>query len=77
MKIKIMGKTNCPYCTKVVSYLQRAGEEFSYQSLKTEEQRDALKKMGITTVPAVFVNDVYLGGYDETVRYVGIPEEQL
>lgn len=77
MSIKIMGRPHCPYCTKVVNYLQLSGESFTYTSIKTEEQREQLKKLGITMVPAVFVNDVYLGGYDETVRYVGAPEEQL
>ena len=67
MKIEVYGTNNCPWCTKLIGLLEAEGIQHTYKVLVTEKDKDFLRDQGIGTVPAVFINDTYVGGHDDTV----------
>lgn len=70
MKIEVYGTSNCPWCTKLVGRLEAEGIQHTYKVLVTDKDKDFLRDQGIGTVPAVFVNDSYVGGHDDTITLI-------
>jgi glutaredoxin len=75
MNIEIYSKNNCIYCTKIKELFNFHGicyDELSLDDGHTKEEIQErvgdVKK--INTVPQVFVNGEYLGGYLETVEFI-------
>lgn len=68
-KIEIYTSRACPYCTRAKSLLaQKAG--LTYEELKVDENPalidDAIRRSGgRRTVPQIFINGEYAGGYDD------------
>lgn len=73
MKIEIYGFGNgCVYCDKAVDLLNDKGLEYTFKDIKTDmDLRNELQEVrGLDslkgqTVPQVFINDVYIGGYTD------------
>lgn len=75
MKIEVYSKDNCIYCTKIKDLLHFSGLEYEEKSLssgytKEEIQERVGSDKKINTVPQVFVDGEYLGGYLEVVEFI-------
>ncbi|MDO5708195.1 MAG: glutaredoxin 3 [Andreesenia angusta] len=68
-KIVIYTKNYCPYCKRAVAFLERNNLEFENVDVTNDEEllKPVSKKTGVTTVPQVFVDDEFIGGYDDMV----------
>ena len=68
-KIEIYTQYGCPYCVRAKALLNAKGAEFTEIDVTMDaalrRQMEA-RKPGARTVPQVFVNDVPLGGCDES-----------
>jgi len=58
----------CGYCTRVKMLLN--AREIEYREINVASDPDAFvdlaKRSGMMTLPQVFIDDVLVGGYDET-----------
>lgn len=64
--ITLYTKNYCPYCTKAKNLLSSIGA--SYEEIDVTTSPDIIielaKKSGMRTVPQIFVDDIFLGGFD-------------
>ena len=73
MKVLIYSKDDCPYCVKAKLLLQSNNinyeEKIVGKDLTSEEYRTIV---GSThkTVPGIFFDDKFIGGYDGLVEYI-------
>lgn len=68
MILDVYGKPNCPWCVKMIDFLENHGYDYSYIDISVREgAKEFLLSQEIKTVPAVFINGDYLGGYEKTV----------
>ena len=72
----VYSKENCMYCTRAKLLLDTKG--YDYEEIHAPSNIDALKeRINIATngtvipktVPQIFVDDHYIGGYTELVEY--------
>ena len=66
---KIYTQNNCGYCVAAKNLLDRKGEE--YEEIHLENNPDAknkLKQNGLRTVPQIWLDEEYIGGYVELER---------
>lgn len=82
MNIEIYSKNDCIYCTKIKDLLAFHNVKYTEKSLsqgftkeEIQERVGELKK--INTVPQIFVNGEYLGGYLETVEFIAFDKHLL
>jgi len=75
----IYGKTGCPNCVKVKQYLTEEGKRYDYSDCDRvlEIDREGFikvmkEKTGRDTIvfPLVFLNNEYIGGFNETILKV-------
>jgi glutaredoxin 3 len=69
-KIEVYSTAVCPYCVAAKNLLKSKGLEWSEVRIDTDPtQRDAMlaRSGGHRTVPQIFVNDQFVGGYDDLV----------
>ena len=66
--IKMYTSQFCPYCSNAESLLKSKGYEIS-EKIYVDQEPEVLSKMiemtGKRTVPQIFINDKYIGGFDE------------
>ncbi len=59
----------CPYCSSAKALLQAKGVEFNEINMHdlSNDERGALsqKTGGYRTVPQIFINDTFIGGFDQ------------
>ena len=67
---KIFGKTNGTYCIKSKNLLDRKGIEYEYVDISTDaEAYDFIvNQNGFRTVPQIWGNLTYIGGYEALVE---------
>lgn len=75
MKFEVYSKDNCIYCTKIKDLLNHHGLSYEEKSLsagftKEEIQERVGEDKKINTVPQVFVDGNYLGGYLDVVEFL-------
>ena len=66
---KIYTQNNCGYCVAAKNLLDRKGEK--YEEIHLEDNPDAknkLKQDGLRTVPQIWLDEEYIGGYVELER---------
>jgi len=66
---KIYTQNNCGYCVAAKNLLDRKGEK--YEEIHLENNPDAknkLKQDGLRTVPQIWLDEEYIGGYVELER---------
>ena len=70
--IKIIGKDGCPYCDKTKNLLDNHGIEYTYEKMNNKMDRiemyeELMEEYDciVDTVPVIFVNNKYIGGYKE------------
>ena len=65
----IIGKSFCPYTVNAVNALPNAQVIYLDQSRRGAVIHESLKqKFQQTSVPYIFVNDVFIGGYDDLLQ---------
>jgi len=72
MKAKVWSKTSCPYCTMALEELKKRGFEsdIKYIGQNGITKEDLLRVVpNAKTVPQIFIEDVYIGGYTELMKY--------
>jgi len=71
----IYGKDDCPFCAKSKEELSLRGIPFDYINL-TEIGKTAAEVTGrkeAKTVPQIYVEGKYVGGYDQLMAYLNQP----
>jgi glutaredoxin len=76
MKIEIYGREGCPFCDKAKGACASANLPFTYYTVGSEVTKEDIQKrvdalglhVTIATVPQIFVDDAYVGGYTELLR---------
>ena len=66
---KIYTQNNCGYCVAAKNLLDKKGEQ--YEEIHLEDNPDAknkLKQNGLRTVPQIWLDEEYIGGYVELER---------
>ena len=66
---KIYTQNNCSYCVAAKNLLDKKGEQ--YEEIHLEDNPDAknkLKQDGLRTVPQIWLDEEYIGGYVELER---------
>ena len=66
--VVIYTSTPCPYCSRAKALLVARGAEFDevHISWNDQEARIALvAKTNHRTMPQIFINDAFVGGYDQ------------
>lgn len=71
-KVVIYSKTPCPYCEAAKNYFKSHGIPFTEHNLtgKHDEMMELKKKTGHMTFPQIFINDEFIGGYDDLMAKV-------
>lgn len=75
-KIKIYTTNSCPYCVKAKRYFTDKGFQFEEINLTGQfDKIDALKlKTGHLTVPQIFINESFIGGYSDLIDKINSGE---
>lgn len=72
LNIKIYSTQSCPYCVRAKNYFSQNG--LSYEEIDLTgnfEEIDRMKnKTGHRTVPMIFVNDQFIGGYSDMMEKI-------
>jgi len=67
IKVMLYSKTGCGYCVRAKELLREKG--IPYEEVELTNKKDLIIKLvnqtGQNTVPYVFVNDEFIGGYHE------------
>lgn len=78
MKVEVYSIPNCPYCVKAKNSLKEHGMDYSeYTVDNISYTRDDIQKrvdslgldVEIRTVPQIFIDDGYIGGYAELMNH--------
>lgn len=71
-KFVVVGRSGCPWCDKVRDLLNMTPVPYTYWDIsdKDDRLRAFMKDMGYTTVPQVFFNGNWIGGYEDTEKFV-------
>lgn len=76
MKIVVYGKSRCKYCLLARQLLNSRGIAFEYFDVmqdesKIQQVRDEWNNLKMpTTVPAIWVDSKFLGGYDHLIEFL-------
>lgn len=72
MKVRIVGKDDCPWCVLAESLAEKHGLEYIYQKLYEDiTVSELLEEVpNATTVPQIFVDDQHVGGYQSFEKYL-------
>jgi ribonucleoside-diphosphate reductase alpha chain len=76
MRSIVYGKSDCPFCSMAKEELRLRGIPFDYIDLK-EIGKTAREVTGreVKTVPQIYIEGEYVGGYDELMEYFNKPLE--
>ena len=81
-KVEIYSTQRCPSCVRAKQLLQQKGVTFT--EYKVDEDRDKFEEMktraqGRRTVPSIFINDEFVGGFDSllALEQAGELDEKL
>lgn len=68
-KVLIYSKKLCPYCVQAKEFFRQKNVAFQEIDLTDnfEELEKLKKKTGHMTVPQIFVDDVFVGGYTDLI----------
>ena len=72
MKAIVWSNVGCTWCEKAKGLLEQKGIEYEERSLAKEWNIQQLLEAvpGARSVPQIFVDDKYVGGYDELVDHL-------
>lgn len=66
-KVILYTKDWCPYCVHAKNLLKNKGVDFEEYNLEGQydELAKLIEKTGMRTVPQIFINDEFIGGFSE------------
>jgi len=66
-KVTIYCRDYCPYCVSAKALLKSKKQDFEEIKISTssKEFQDLAEKTGMRTVPQVFIDDRFIGGFSE------------
>lgn len=68
---RIITQDNCKYCTEAKKLLRDLDEEFvEYNLFYFPQTKEMLKSLGRNTVPQIWKDVTYIGGYEDLVKYL-------
>ncbi len=70
MKIKMYSSPTCPYCERAKELLNSLSLEYEDVDVDTspEERVRLIEEHQWMTIPAIFIDDTLIGGYDELAK---------
>lgn len=71
MKAIIWSKPGCPYCVQAEKLLENKGYDIEERKIGFGWNREQLFEAvpNARTVPQIFLDEQYVGGYDDLVKY--------
>jgi len=67
-KVLMYSTAVCPYCVRAEQLLKRKGVQ-EIEKIRVDLQHELrvamMEKTGRRTVPQIYINEVYVGGYDD------------
>jgi glutaredoxin len=66
----IYGKPNCTYCDQAKSLLDSQGIPYTYVDIVEQNLVEWIKGQGFRTVPVIYYNDSYVGGFNELKSFL-------
>lgn len=71
MKAIVWSKTSCPYCVSAVALLKQKGYTIEERKIGVDWTREQLLEAVpmARTVPQIFLDNEYIGGYDNLVKH--------
>ena len=72
MKAVVWSKNQCPFCDQAKSLLKMKEIEFEERNVSKDWTKEQLLEAVPTarTIPQIFINDKYIGGYDKLVEWI-------
>jgi len=64
-KIIIYSISSCPYCIKAKQLLKDNAMPYTEIIVTNAIKQQLIKKTGVTTVPQIFINGKFIGGYSD------------
>lgn len=71
--IKIYGTPTCTYCAKAKTTLDNNNTPYEYYTIGQDVAKSEVLDMipeGWKTVPIIFIDNKFIGGYDNMVQYL-------
>ena len=68
---KVYGTTICLYCDKAENLLKT--KDLPFEKIHIDQDEDAedyIVKQGFRTVPQIWLDDKWIGGYDDLVKFL-------
>tara|TARA_B100000902_G_scaffold381250_1_gene417522 strand:- start:182 stop:400 length:219 start_codon:yes stop_codon:yes gene_type:complete len=68
---KVYGSTICLYCDKAENLLKT--KDLPFEKIYVDQDEDAkdyIVKQGFRTVPQIWLDDKWIGGYDDLVKFL-------
>lgn len=71
MQALMYSKLNCPFCIQAENLLNERGIDIDKRMIEdVENKRELLARVpAAKTVPQIFLDDVYIGGYTQLKEY--------
>ena len=84
MEIKVVTKSDCPFCEMTKKWFDENGFEYSVDLMDNEEERlafyQSINGIGeivgkpnevrrVNSVPQIFIGDYHVGGFDDLVEH--------
>ena len=71
MKAIVWSKLNCPYCVSAIALLKQKGYDIEERKIGVDFTKDQLLEAVplARTVPQIFLDNEYIGGYDNLVKH--------
>lgn len=69
--VKVYSTTVCPYCVRAKQLLERKGIAYTEINLSNEAPEvrvELMEKTRHRTVPQIFINDQFIGGFDDLYK---------
>ena len=71
-EVEVYTNRGCPACVNVKQFLDRKGINYTEKQLGKSKKVDiefSVRTKGAKQIPQVFINDEWIGGFDDVVRY--------
>ena len=72
MKAIVWSKDACPYCVRAKQLLESENIEYEERAIGQKWSKQDLLEMvpSARTVPQIFIDNIYIGGYTELVEHL-------
>ncbi len=69
-QVIIYSISSCPYCIKAKNLLSKKHIPYKEIIVNKQSIRKLMKITGQSTVPQIFINGQFIGGYTDLVKYI-------